>query len=283
MDYYYEFCGVRFRVSAPLAMRIDKDAAVFQTAPVSPDVTLTVSPSEQLTPRGEFLAQRGEKSVWRDGSTVLRLTKDVFRPEPYLLSSYRLDAPQTVTCHARQEYWQWATRSNYLWPGISLPQLLLYHSTLVFHAAYTGTPQGAILFSAPSQTGKSTQAALWAQHRGAEVLNGDKAAVRLDGAPMVHGVPFSGTSGICENVSLPLRGVVVLSQAKENSVRRLGPSAAVAALGANVFADRSIAEEWSAALNRPAFAGPRKPHSSSRRVRGAGAAAAKCLCRRLRP
>lgn len=114
MDYYYEFCGVRFRVSAPLAMRIDKDAAVFETAPASPDVTLTVSPSEQLTPRGEFLARRGEKQVWRDGSTVLRLTKDVFRPEPYLLSSYRLDAPQTVTCHARQEYWQWATRSNYL-------------------------------------------------------------------------------------------------------------------------------------------------------------------------
>ena len=114
LDYYYEFCGVRFRVSAPLAMRIDKDAAVFETAPASPDVTLTVSPSEQLTPRGEFLARRGEKQVWRDGSTVLRLTKDVFRPEPYLLSSYRLDAPQTVTCHARQEYWQWATRSNYL-------------------------------------------------------------------------------------------------------------------------------------------------------------------------
>lgn len=64
LDYYYEFSGVRFRVSAPLEMRIDKDAAVFQTAPASPDVTLTVSPSEQLTPRGEFLAQRGEKQVW---------------------------------------------------------------------------------------------------------------------------------------------------------------------------------------------------------------------------
>ena len=36
LDYYYEFSGVRFRVSAPLAMRIDKDAAVFQTAPASP-------------------------------------------------------------------------------------------------------------------------------------------------------------------------------------------------------------------------------------------------------
>lgn len=118
-----------------------------------------------------------------------------------------------------------------------------------FHAAYTGTPQGAILFSAPSQTGKSTQAALWAQHRGAEVLNGDKAAVRLDGAPTVHGVPFSGTSGICRNVSMPLRCIVLLSQAPENRIRRLGPSEALALLPQNAFADASVREEWQRTLS----------------------------------
>jgi len=126
---------------------------------------------------------------------------------------------------------------------------LLPFERAVFHALSFMWRGKAWLLTAPSGTGKSTQAELWRVHRGARVLNGDKAAVRLSGAPMAHGMPFSGTSGICENVSLPLRGVVVLSQAKENSVRRLGPSAAVAALGANVFADRSIAEEWSAALN----------------------------------
>ena len=150
---------------------------------------------------------------------------------------------------ARADCWRWATRASFLWPGLSLPQLLLPFHTLVFHASYVAHDGGALLFTAPSGTGKSTQAELWRVHRGARVLNGDKAAVRLSGAPTAHGMPFSGTSGICENVSLPLRGVVVLSLAKENTVRRLGPSAAVAALGENVFADRSIAEEWSAALN----------------------------------
>ena len=173
----------------------------------------------------------------------------MFRSYPHLSVSYAPGRAQEVRALARADCWRWATRASFLWPGLSLPQLLLPFRSLVFHASYVAHDGGALLFTAPSGTGKSTQAELWRVHRGARVLNGDKAAVRLSGAPMAHGMPFSGTSGICENVSLPLRGVVVLSQAKENTVRRLGPSAAVAALGANVFADRSIAEEWSAALN----------------------------------
>ena len=83
----------------------------------------------------------------------------------------------------------------------------------------------------------------------AEVLNGDKAAVRLDGAPTVHGVPFSGTSGICRNVSMPLRCIVLLSQAPENRIRRLGASEALALLPQNAFADASVREEWQRTLS----------------------------------
>lgn len=249
MDYFYEFCGVRFRVDTPLEMRIDRDASLFQTAPLSPDVTITVTPSDTLTPHGELLARRGEKQIWRDGSAIQRLTQDMFRSQPHLLCTYSLDAPQRVSCTARAANWEWATRSNFFWPGVSLPQLLLRFRALVFHASYVGTPQGAILFTAPSQTGKSTQAALWQTHRGAEVLNGDKAAVRLDGAPMVHGMPFSGTSGICRNVSMPLRCIVILSQAPENAVRRLGAAEALALLPQNLFADASIREEWQMTLS----------------------------------
>lgn len=66
---------------------------------------------------------------------------------------------------------------------------------------------------------------------------------------MAHGVPFAGTSGICRNVSVPLAAVVVLSQAPENTIRRLSPSEAVAALCPNVFIDSLIPEEWQLALH----------------------------------
>lgn len=250
MDYYYEFCGVCFRISAEAPIWEDAQSEQFHIPPCVPDVTVELSSAPELPPpAGKFLGRRGEKSIWCDGQIVTRQTQDTPRGFPHLSVSYAPGRAQEVRAIARTDCWRWATRASFLWPGLSLPQLLLPFHTLVFHASYVAHDGGALLFTAPSGTGKSTQAELWRVHRGARVLNGDKAAVRLSGAAMVHGMPFSGTSGICENVSLPLRGVVVLSQAKENTVRRLGPSAAVAALGENVFADRSIAEEWSAALN----------------------------------
>ena len=250
MDYYYDFCGVRFRVSAELPVWEDAQAELFHTPPCTPEVTIDVSAAPVLgVPAGELLGRRGEKRVWRDGQTVTRQTQDVFRSFPHLSVSYELGRADTVHALAREDCWRWATRSSFFWPGVSLPQLLLPFRCLVFHAAYIGLQGGAVLFTAPSGTGKSTQAELWRVHRGAQVLNGDKAAVRLGGAPMVHGMPFSGTSGICENASLPLRSIVVLSQAAENTVCRLGPGAAAAALCPNAFADQSVPEEWHAALS----------------------------------
>ena len=249
MEYYYNFCGVPFRVAAPTALWEDNHSPKFACAPCASAVTIEISSSPQLpTPTGQLLGRRGEKSIWRDGKNVTRLTQDPFRSIPHMLCSYDLTHPEAVRCIAREEDWRWATRSQFLWPGVSLPQLLLYHNTLVFHASYIEHQGRGILFTAPSQTGKSTQASLWEKYRGARILNGDKAGVQPGEMTTVHGMPFCGTSGICENVSLPLRCIVVLSQAKENTARRLGVREALPLLSPNVFADQLIAEEWQKTL-----------------------------------
>ena len=228
MEHYYNFCGVPVRVTAPTSLWEDEHSPKFHCAPCAPEINIEITSAPELpTPPGELLGHRGEKYIWRSGTTVTRLTRDIFRKKPHMLCAYDLAQPDQIRCIARQEDWLWATRSQFLWPGVSLPQLLLYHDALVFHASYVAERGQAILFTAPSQTGKSTQAALWEAHRGAHILNGDKAAVSLGEQPMVHGMPFCGTSGICENVSLPLRCIVVLSQAKENTVRRLGAGEAL--------------------------------------------------------
>ena len=101
--------------------------------------------------------------------------------------------------------------------------LLADHGMLILHSAYIVTPEGeGILFSGPSGAGKSTQAELWRQYAGAQVINGDRSLIR-PADTTVHGILYSGTSGICHNVSAPLRAIVLPVQAAENRLYTLRP------------------------------------------------------------
>lgn len=92
----------------------------------------------------------------------------------------------------------------------------------LFHSAYVRRDDHAILFTGPSGMGKSTQAELWQRLRGAELINGDRSIVRIvQGEAMVHGVPYSGSSGVSRNQSLPLKAIVSLSQAPRTTIQRL--------------------------------------------------------------
>lgn len=131
-------------------------------------------------------------------------------------------------------------------------QLLLEHRAFQLHAAVIEWQGQGILFSAPSGTGKSTQAALWEAYAGATVINGDRAVIRyIDGQYRVYGSPYAGSSGIYTNLSAPVRAVVTLEQGKENSLRRLGAVEAFGRLYREVtvpFWDAAFVDKVSAEL-----------------------------------
>lgn len=119
-----------------------------------------------------------------------------------------------------------------------LPErLLLKHNALFLHSSIIEHHGQGIVFSAPSGVGKSTQADLWHRLEGAEILNGDKTIIRnQNGCFLGYGSPYAGTSGIYKNKSVSIRAIVVLSQAKENSISRLSPSQAYRKLLSQVSA-----------------------------------------------
>lgn len=79
------------------------------------------------------------------------------------------------------------------------------------------------MFSGPSGIGKSTQGRLWRTHRNAREINGDRAILwRKDAEWTAYGSPYAGSSECYVNASVPVRGIVMLEQAEDNRIRRLG-------------------------------------------------------------
>ena len=106
--------------------------------------------------------------------------------------------------------------------SIAAEHLVARNKGLIFHCSYIDHVGKAILFTAPSETGKSTQADLWHAFRDAEIINGDRAAIRLENNVLLaEGVPFAGSSKYCKNRSLPIEAIVYLSQAPQTTIRKI--------------------------------------------------------------
>ncbi len=91
------------------------------------------------------------------------------------------------------------------------------HGRLAIHSASLYYREQAWLFAAPSGTGKSTHTNLWNQYFHTPVLNGDLNLISCEkGTPMIHGIPWCGTSGISDVASRPLGGIILLKQSPTN-------------------------------------------------------------------
>lgn len=100
---------------------------------------------------------------------------------------------------------------------LMVDKLLLPLNRVILHASAVIHKGEAILFTAPSGTGKSTQAALWEGYLGAEIINGDKVIISADGErPIAYGGPIAGTSGIFRDMGAPIRAIVYLRQGRTN-------------------------------------------------------------------
>ena len=78
------------------------------------------------------------------------------------------------------------------------------------------------LFSGHSGAGKSTHTSLWNKLLGTPLINGDLNLIAHEnGSPVVHGIPWCGTSGIFDTKSYPLGGIILLDKAQKTCVEHL--------------------------------------------------------------
>lgn len=106
--------------------------------------------------------------------------------------------------------------------ALDVHHLMAENKGFILHCSYIERDGKAILFTAPSETGKSTQAKLWKKLRNADIINGDRAAIRIaDGQLVAEGIPFAGSSTYCKNKSMPIEAIVYLEQALQTRISRL--------------------------------------------------------------
>lgn len=112
--------------------------------------------------------------------------------------------------------------------NVTLGRLLLWRGHLIVHASVVDTPAGALLFTAPSGTGKSTIATLFS-HAGAAIVNDDMVALQFTADGVVaHNIPMRLYPQRPRQARL--RALFYLRQCPEHRLTRLSPAQAAAKL-----------------------------------------------------
>ena len=231
-DYTYklDIAGFLWEIRSPKELEVRESFVPFLSDMPGADVSLRFR-SERPAERGTLVNERSPRVWQEDGALrVERLPAAALNPCACIW--LREDDPFSV------EGCIYPGRENYirtldnLFDASELEVLLCRLGAFSLHSSLVRRSFGdAILFTAPSGTGKSTQAGLWEQYAGADTLNGDRSMIRrVDGRWTAFGSPFAGTSGIYRNESAPIRVLVVLRQAPENTIRRLSRAEAFRAI-----------------------------------------------------
>ncbi len=102
---------------------------------------------------------------------------------------------------------------------LAIERALLKFGRVFIHASVVIDGERAYIFTAPSGGGKSTQARLWAEHVGAEQLNGDKVILHIDGGRLyASGGPVAGSSGIYVDRSAEVGGIYRIHKAEREAL-----------------------------------------------------------------
>lgn len=209
---FFRFGSICFRVETPDPLEPSRVCAPFASAEGDVCHTIYVEYHASLPTAPPDASDNGTTYRWQRGSA--RYTLNVYADKPFSLC---------VTDGDKSELWlteqsRGQTSGFTVFAAADLFDIFAARGMLILHSSYVLRAEGdALLFSGVSGIGKSTQAELWRRYASARVINGDRALVDVN-AGYAHGIFYSGTSRICENVSAPIRAVILPEQAAVNRV-----------------------------------------------------------------
>ena len=224
MTRYYKFAGIKFAVTMPQEMVCENEyrLALFRVEETEPDLRIIFAQKDQLSsPQGALMAKQPGMHCYVDNDRSIRYIGAY--SDDWETASIRVEYNgSSARAEVKNRHGQARVPVKYVLECMAAEHMIAGKQGFLFHCSYIDRGGKAILFTAPSETGKSTQADLWHMLRGAEIINGDRAAVRLEkGVLLAEGIPFAGSSAYCKNKSLPIAAIVYLAQASSTTICKL--------------------------------------------------------------
>lgn len=237
--YHLQIAGLHWRLSSPFELDVEDSCAPFlsdEEGPADCNITYTLGRPPEY---GPVLRERDPRVyAAADGYLVERTPMASSTPGTCVHLSV-----SDPTCIRGWIYPERAGTISKLVQLLDASELEIMFSALgivSLHSSLVRYRDEAILFTAPSGSGKSTQADLWEAYEKADVLNGDRSLIRqMDGRWVACGAPFAGSSQIFRNESAPIRSIIVLRQAAENTVETLSPAEAF-----RLIYSESVSPRW---------------------------------------
>lgn len=186
------------------------------------DLRFELVPKDRIPAIGDIRYHDAHRFFVGEGENSATFFRSFPGCEPYAYVSRKSIREGVLVCQYLSGNEQFMNYAHNLMTLMDIEATLLAFDALILHASFISWQGKGVLFSAPSGTGKSTQADLWRQYEEADILNGDRAALRrVSGRWRAYGLPYAGTSGIYRNESVPLKAITALRQSGENRIRRI--------------------------------------------------------------
>ncbi len=221
--YYLNIAKLVLKIESPRILLFQSSVQPFETKESEePNVVYSMSFEETMTVKkkiiykGDFIAfLEGDEIGRTKGITTTKGIESVTLRKKDR-DSFSIFLPKSLK--EEKVLFKQINLMNYL----AFEDVLVNHQGFILHSSFISWQNNGILFTAPSGTGKSTQADLWKKYEDADIYNGDRTIIRkIEGKYYGFGSPYAGSSGIYRNESAPIKAIVVIEQGPDNVIRRL--------------------------------------------------------------
>jgi len=216
--------GLKIRLSGPEDCFSDNFKAFARES----DSCVDIEPADQtviISSGAPLLRENGYVIIRTHELTIMELTDKyifLFPQVPQILEASMSKDAGTVRFYCLPPFDD-AFRED-MFHAIRLAFLYLaqLHDMAVIHSASVLYRDRVWLFSGHSGMGKSTHTNLWHELLGTPLINGDLNLITMkNDVPTVCGIPWCGTSGICDASDYRLGGIILLNQAPFNKIEEL--------------------------------------------------------------